>query len=240
MKPVPLLPLFGLLLGGSLVTACKGQVPVPGKERVGTFNLFSVGPPLVNDCQPEIIAFGPDGGLLDGGQAIDGGIVLSVTYNNRTGIDGGSLLPDGGPIQPYDAGFLTFPDGSGSEWGVIEGQVFDVAGSSPRVFPQCTCLSISPPDILVEERNVLAVLSPSQAALLTPPRRCPPPDVVLDGGIPSGGIPPRDGNGVWSVGLVCGFTEDHVAVLGMNCTTADGGTCSSCTVRFPVQGVPSQ
>jgi hypothetical protein len=240
MKHVPFLPVVSLLALGSLMAGCKGQVSVPGKERVGTFELYSVGPPLMNDCEPAIIAFGPDGGLLDGGQTIDGGIVLSVTYNNETSIDGGSLLPDGGKIQKYDAGFLTFVDGSGSEWGVIEGQVFDVAASSPRVFPQCTCVSISPPDILVEERNVLAVFSPSQAALLNPPRSCPPPDVVLDGGIPAGGTPARDVNGVWSVGLVCGFTEDHVAVLGTNCTSPDGGTCSSCTVRFSVQGVPSQ
>jgi hypothetical protein len=232
MKPLSLLSLLGLLLAGSLA-ACKGQVDVPGKERVGTFNLSGVGPPLMNDCQPAIIVFGPDGGLLDGGQTIAGGIVLSVTYNNRTSIDGGSLLPDGGQIQAYDAGFLTFVDGSGSEWGIIEGQVFDVAATSPRVFPQCTCTSISPADIVVEERNVLAVFSPSQAALLNPPKSCPPPEVALDGGIPSGGTPPRDSTGAWSVGLVCGFTEDHVNVLGSTCT------CSSCTVRFPVQGVPS-
>jgi hypothetical protein len=227
------LSVLGLLSVASALLACKKELQVPGQERVGTFNFYNVGLPLANDCPPEIIAFAPDGGLLDGGFAIDGGIVLSATFNTRTGPDGGTLLPDGGPIQPYNAGYLTLVDGSGSEYGTVVGPVFDVAGSTPRVFPSCTCTSISPADIVVEERNVLAVLSPQEAALLRPPVVCPPPDVILDGGIPDAGAPARNSSGVWSVGLVCGFTEDLVQVVGSTCT------CPSCTVRFSVQGLPA-
>jgi hypothetical protein len=114
-----------------VLLGCKAEVQVPGKERIGSFQLISVdGGLLTNDCSPLLV---PDGGV-----PIDAGVILSVTYNNTTSPDGGRQLPDGGPIQPYDAGFLTQSDGSGSEYGVIVGQVLDV-GDSPRVFSSCNC-----------------------------------------------------------------------------------------------------
>jgi hypothetical protein len=230
VRPAPLLPLA--VLGLSLL-ACKGEVPVPGKERVGTYLLQSVGDPLSNDCVTAILAPTPDAG---GGVYIDAGVVVSVTFNNTTAPDGGNRLPDGGPFAPYDAGYLTFVEGSGSEYGTYVGQVIDVSALAPRVFTGCGCTSLAPPDIVVDERNVLALLSPSQAQALGSTTVCPSPDVLLDGGIPSGGgiVGPRSNDGVWNVPLVCGFTEERVQVLGPSC---DGG-CQSCTIRFFAQGRP--
>jgi len=238
LRPASLLPLG--LLGVSLF-ACKGEVPVPGKERVGTYLLQSVGDPLFNDCARAILDAGPDGGA-SGGYFVDAGVIFSVTYHQTTAPDGGSSFPDGGRVTSYDAGYLTFIEGSGSEDGVIEGQVIDVAALAPRVFADCQCTGLEPADILVVERNQIALLSASQAAALGSQVTCAPPSVVLDGGIPPVGgaiLGPRDQNGVWSVPLVCGVTEEQVQVLNH----ADGGCspeCQSCTLRFSVQGRPLQ
>jgi len=217
--------------------ACKGQVPVPGRERVGTYLLQSVGDPLLNDCSPLILDAGVDAGA-QGGFFVDAGVILSVTYNQNLAPDGGTRSEDGGFITSYDAGYLTFVEGSGSEYGVIVGQVIDVSAIAPRVFAQCGCSGLNPPDIQVEERNLIALLSPSQAQALGSTTTCAPPDVLLDGGIPpaDGGIlPPRDNNGFWNVQLVCGVTEEQVQVLNH----ADGGcisACQSCTIHFFIQG----
>ncbi|HTS80407.1 MAG TPA: hypothetical protein VMH40_07400 [Myxococcaceae bacterium] len=243
VRPASLLPLA--LLGASLL-ACKSEVPVPGRERIGTYLLQSVGNPLQNDCSTFILDTGQDGGQdagLDGGYIngtfVDAGVILSVTYNQTTAPDGGTCCgADGGLIEPYDAGYLTFVEGSGSEYGVIVGQVIDVSAIAPRVFAQCGCSGLNPPDIQVEERNLIALLSPSQAQALGSTTTCAPPDLLLDGGIPpaDGGIlPPRDSNGIWNVQLVCGVTEEQVQVLNH----ADGGcisACQSCTIRFFIQG----
>jgi len=238
LRPASLLPLA--LLAVSLF-ACKGEVPVPGKERVGTYLLQSVGDPLFNDCAGAILDAGPDGGA-PGGYFVDAGVIFSVTYNQTT-------TPDGGPLDPpgssYDAGYLTFIEGSGSEgvsppYGVIVGQVVDVSAVAPRVFAACNCTNLDPPDIQVQERNVIALLSQSQAQALGSVSTCAPPSVVLDGGIPPVGgaiLPPRDPSGVWSVPLVCGVTEEQVQVLNHS----DAGCspeCQSCTIRFSVQGRP--
>jgi len=238
LRPASLLPFA--LLGVSLV-ACKGEVPVPGKERVGTYLLQSVGDPLSNDCSWAILDAGTDAGE-PGGFFVDAGVIFSVTYHQTTAPDGGSRFPDGGLVTPYDAGYLTFIEGSGSQDGVIDGQVIDVSAVAPRVFANCICTGLQPPDIQVLERNQIALLSASQAQALGSPVNCAPPSVVLDGGIPPVGgsiIGPRDPSGVWSVPLVCGVTEEQVQVLN----TADGGCsplCQSCTIRFSVQGRPLQ
>ena len=234
VRPASLLPFA--LLGASLV-ACKGEVPVPGKERVGTYLLQSVGDPLFNDCSPAIIDAGVDAGAQNG-FFVDAGVIFSVTFNQTLAPDGGTRLPDGGPIQPYDAGYLTFIEGSGSQYGVIVGQVIDVSAIAPRVFSLCGCVGIDPADILVEETNSIALLSDSQARALGSATSCASPDVVLDGGIPSGpGIfGPRSDTGVWSVPLVCGVTEEHVQVVSSTCSP----DCVSCTLQFSVQGRPLQ
>jgi len=238
LRPASLLPFA--LLGVSLV-ACKGEVAVPGKERVGTYLLQSVGDPLSNDCSWAILDAGTDAGA-PGGFFVDAGVIFSVTYHQTTAPDGGSQFPDGGLVTPYDAGYLTFIEGSGSQDGVIDGQVIDVSAVAPRVFANCICTGLQPPDIQVLERNQIALLSASQAQALGSPVNCAPPSVVLDGGIPPVGgsiIGPRDPSGVWSVPLVCGVTEEQVQVLN----TADGGCsplCQSCTIRFSVQGRPLQ
>ena len=226
------------LLAVSLV-ACKGEVPVPGKERVGTYLLQSVGDPLSSDCSPAILDAGADAGAQLG-TFVDAGVIFSVTYHQTTTPDGGTRLPDGGLVSTYDAGYLTFVEGSGSEYGVIVGQVIDVSAIAPRVFALCNCTSLEPPDIQVQERNVIALLSDSQARALGSPIICAPPSVVLDGGIPPVGgsiVGPRDPGGVWSVPLVCGVTEEQVQVLNHS----DAGCspeCQSCTIRFSVQGRP--
>jgi len=231
-RPESLLPL--VLLGASLL-ACKGEVPVPGNERVGTYLLQSVGNPLSNGCSTSILDTGQDGGLDAGfvnGTFVDAGVILSVYYNRTT-------LPDGGgPVPPYDGGYLTFIENSGSEYGVIVGQVIDVQAIAARVFASCNCSALDPPDIQVLERNALALLSESQALALGSANTCVSPDVLLDGGIPAptadGGIaPPRGANG-WAVPLVCGVTEEQVQVLGAGCAPQ----CQSCTIRFSVQGRP--
>lgn len=206
---------------------------MPGKERIGTYLLQSVGAPLFNSCDPAILDAGTDAGAI-GGTFVDSGVILSVTYNNTTACDGGSRQADGGPITPYDAGYLTFIEGSGSECGVIVGQVIDVSAIAPRVFTGCLCTGIDPPAILVEERNSIVLLSASQATALGSTTTCIPPDVLLDGGIPSGPdiLPPRSVDGTWNVPLVCGVTEELVTVLGPGCS----GNCTSCTIRFSVQG----
>ena len=238
VRPASLLPF--VLLGASLV-ACKGEVAVPGKERVGTYLLQSVGDPLYNDCSAAILDAGADAGA-QGGFFVDAGVIFSVTFNQTTTPDGATRWPDGGVVTPYDAGYLTFIEGSGSEYGVIVGQVIDVSAVAPRVFSLCNCSGLEPPDIQVQERNVIALLSESQARVLGTVATCAPPSVVLDGGIPpvDGGITgPRDQNGVWSVPLVCGVTEEQVQVLNHR----DGGCspdCQSCTLRFSVQGRPLQ
>ena len=227
-RSVPTAALLAVV-GVAALFGCKAEVPVPGKERVGTFQLVSVGLPLTNDCSELLV---PDGGV-----PIDAGVILSVTYNNTTAPDGGRLLPDGGPITPYDAGYLTQSDGSGTEYGVIVGQVIDVAGDSPRVFSSCNCTSIDPPDILVHEENVLAVLSSSQAAaVVLPDGGCPPFATLLDGGIPGGPafLPPRSPEGIWNASLVCGVNLIEIEVLG---TTCDAG-CVSCSLSNAVQGKP--
>jgi hypothetical protein len=217
--------------------ACKGEVQVRGDERVGTYLLQSVGDPLFNDCAGAILDAGPDAGA-PGGYFVDAGVIFSVTYHQTTAPDGGPRFDDGGLVTPYDAGYLTFIEGSGFESGVIEGQVIDVSALAPRVFAACGCTGLEPPDIQVLERNQIALLSASQAAALGSPVTCAPPSVVLDGGIPPVGggiIGPRDPSGVWSVPLVCGVTEEQVQVLNH----ADGGClpeCQSCTIRFSVQG----
>jgi len=236
VRPASLLPLA--LLGVSLF-ACKGQVPVPGKEQVGTYLLQSVGDPLVNDCSSNILDAGLDAGA-PGGAFVDAGVILSVTYNQTLAPDGGTQADDGGPITPYDAGYLTFVEGSGSEYGVIVGQVIDVSAIAPRVFAACGCSGLDPPDIQVQETNLIALLSDSQARALGSATTCAPPDVLLDGGIPpvGGGIlPPRDQNGVWSVPLVCGVTEEQVQVLNHS-DAGCSSSCQSCTIRFFVQGRP--
>src|SRR5215475_9130609 len=199
-RPFPILVLLAAGTWMVTVLGCKKEVQVPGKERVGSFQLGSLGPPLTNDCSEVMV---PDGGF-----PIDAGVILSVTYNNNTSPDGGRQLPDGGLIQPYDAGYLTQIDGSGTEYGTIVGQVIDVTGASPRVFVNCSCPSIEPPDIVVHERNTLVVLSDSQArAIADGGTTCPPPDVLFDGGIPPVGdgiLPPRTDPGQWNVRLVCG------------------------------------
>lgn len=220
---------LAVLLGVGL--ACQSEVPVPGKERLGNFQLYSVGLPLTNDCSAIMI---PDAGV-----PIDAGIILSVTYNNTLSPDGGRQLPDGGPIPPYDAGFLTQSDGSGSEYGVIVDQLIEVTGDSPRVFANCNCPSIDPPDILVHERNILAVLSDTQVRALNPDggKACPPPDVLLDGGIPPVGgaiLPPRSDTGTWSVSLVCGVNQIQVEVIGSTCVAE----CLSCSLSNAVLGLP--
>jgi hypothetical protein len=233
-RSASLLPLA--VLGVSLV-ACKGEVPVPGKERVGTYLLQSVGDPIFNDCNVAILDAGVDGGN-PGGTFVDAGVIFSVTYHQTTAPDGGSQFPDGGLVTPYDAGYLTFIEGSESENGIIDGQVIDVSAVAPRVFAACGCTGLDPPDIQVVERNQIALLSATQAQALGSPVTCAPPSVVLDGGIPPVGgtiIGPRDPSGVWSVPLVCGITEEQVQVLNHN----DGGCspdCQSCTIRFSVQG----
>jgi hypothetical protein len=233
LRPASLLPLA--LLGASLL-ACTNSVQVPGKERIGTYLLQSVGDPLLNTCDSAILDAGTDAGAI-GGTFVDSGVILSVTYNNTTGPDGGTLLPDGGPIPPYDAGYLTFVEGSGSEYGVIVGQVIDVSAIAPRVFAGCVCTAIDPPAIVVQERNSIVLLSDSQARALGSATQCVSPDVLLDGGIPSGPtiVPPRSVDGTWNVPLVCGVTEELVTVLG----GLDAGcspNCTSCTIRFSVQG----
>lgn len=237
VRPSSLLPFA--LLGASLL-ACTSEVPVPGKERVGTFLLQSVGDPLLNDCSPFILDAGVDAGAL-GGTFVDAGVILSVTYNNTTAPDGGTRGPDGLPIEPYDAGYLTFVEGSGSQYGVIVGQVIDVSAIAPRVFSLCGCTGLDPADIQVEERNVVALLSDSQARELSGSvSTCVSPDALLDGGIPPVGgsiTGPRDQNGVWTVPLVCGVTEERVQVLNHS----DAGCspeCQTCTLRFSVQGRP--
>jgi hypothetical protein len=212
------------LLVPLVLLGCKADVQVPGKERIGNFQLGSLGPPLTNDCSPIMV---PDAGI-----PIDAGVILSVTYNATTG-------PDGGPVNPYDAGYLTQADGSGSEFGVIVGQVIDVSGASPRVFGNCGCPSIDPPDIVVHERNVLALLSDTQARALDPGgATCPPPDVLLDGGIPPVGgtiFPPRSSDtATWNVRLVCGVNLIDIEVLG---TTCDAG-CVSCSLSNAMRGLP--
>jgi hypothetical protein len=240
VRPASLVPFA--LLGASLL-ACKGEVPVPGKERVGTYLLQSVGDPLFNDCAAPILDAGADSGAT-GGAFVDAGVIFSVTFNQSTTPDGGTRLPDGGPVLPYDAGYLTFVEGSGSEYGVIVGQVIDVSAVAPRVFAGCNCTALVPPDIQVQERNLVALLSDSQARALGSLTTCAPPSVVLDGGIPppGGGITgPRDQNGVWSVPLVCGVTEEQVQVLSGYDPVRDAGCspeCRSCTIRFAVQGRP--
>jgi hypothetical protein len=241
LRPASLLPFA--LLGASLV-ACKGEVPVPGKERVGTFLLQSVGDPLLNDCSSLILDAGVDAGA-PGGYFVDAGVIFSVTYHQTTAPDGGSRFPDGGLVTPYDAGYLTFIEGSGSQDGVIEGQVIDVSAMAPRVFAACGCTGLVPPDIQVVERNQIALLSASQAAALGSAATCAPPSVVLDGGIPPVGgaiTGPRDPSGVWNVSLVCGVTEDQVQVLNHGDPDAGGclPECQTCTIRFSVQGRPLQ
>lgn len=241
LRPASLLPFA--LLGVSLV-ACKGEVPVPGKERVGTYLLQSVGDPLFNDCVSEILDAGPDAGA-PGGFFVDAGVIFSVTYDQTTAPDGGSLFPDGGLVTRYDAAYLTFIEGSGSQDGVIDGQVIDVSAVAPRVFAACGCTGLAPADIQVLERNQIALLSASQAAALGSPVNCAPPSVVLDGGIPPVGgsiIGPRDPSGVWSVSLVCGVTEEQVQVLNHGDPDAGGclPECQTCTIRFSVQGRPLQ
>ena len=145
LRPASLLPFA--LLGVSLV-ACKGEVPVPGKERVGTYLLQSVGDPLSNDCSWAILDAGTDAGE-PGGFFVDAGVIFSVTYHQTTAPDGGSQFPDGGLVTPYDAGYLTFIEGSGSQDGVIDGQVIDVSAVAPRVFANCICTGLEPPDIQV-------------------------------------------------------------------------------------------
>jgi hypothetical protein len=236
LRPASLLP-FALL--GVSLAACKGEVPVPGKERVGTYLLQSVGDPLFNDCNPAILDAGADAGA-PGGAFVDAGVIFSVTFHQTTLPDGGTRLPDGGLVSTYDAGYLTFIEGSGSEDGVIIGQVIDVSAIAPRVFALCNCTNLQPPDIQVQERNTIALLSDSQARALGSLTTCAPPSVVLDGGIPPVGgsiIGPRDPNGVWSVPLVCGVTEEQVQVLNHS----DAGCspeCQSCTIHFSVQGRP--
>jgi hypothetical protein len=241
LRPASLLP-FALL--GVSLAACKGEVQVPGKERVGTYLLQSVGDPLFNNCSPAIIDAGVDAGA-PGGTFVDAGVIFSVTFNQTTTPDGGTRLPDGGPVIPYDAGYLTFIEGSGSQgvtfpYGVIVGQVIDVTAIAPRVFALCNCTNLDPPDIQVQERNTIALLSDSQARALGSLTTCAPPSVVLDGGIPPVGgsiIGPRDPSGVWSVPLVCGITEEQVQVLNHS----DAGCsqeCQSCTIQFSVQGRP--
>jgi hypothetical protein len=221
-----------LLLAAAALTAlvgCKAEVPVPGKERIGTFQLISQGLPLTNDCSELLV---PDGGV-----PIDAGVILSVTYNNTTSLDGGHLLPDGGPITPYDAGYLTQVDGSGTEEGVIVGQVLDVSGESPRVFSSCNCPSIDPADILVHEENILAVLSASQAARVAlPDGGCPPFDTLLDAGIPGGPdiLPPRSAEGLWDVRLVCGVNLIQIKVRGPTCDVG----CVSCSLSNLLHGTP--
>ncbi len=239
LRPASLLPLA--LLAVSLF-ACKGEVQVPGKERVGTYLLQSVGDPLFNDCAGAILDAGPDGGA-PGGYFVDAGVIFSVTFHQTTAPDGGCCFADGGRVTPYDAGYLTFIEGSGSEgvtepFGVINGQVIDVSALAPRVFAACGCTALAPPDIQVLERNQIALLSASQASVLGSSVTCAPPSVVLDGGIPPVGgtiTGPRDPSGVWSVPLVCGVTEEQIQVLNHG----DGGCsaeCQSCTIRFSVQG----
>jgi len=227
------LPTLALLAAGTwMATAlgCKKEVQVPGKERVGSFQLGSLGAPLSNDCSPVMV---PDSGF-----PIDAGVILSVTYNNTTSPDGGHQLTDGGSIPPYDAGYLTQIDGSGTEYGTIVGQVIDVTGESPRVFVNCGCPSIDPPDIVVHERNTLALLSESQArAIADGGTTCPPPEVLFDGGIPPVGgsiLPPRIDPGQWNVRLVCGVNAIQIEVLG---TTCDAG-CVSCSLSNAVRGLP--
>jgi hypothetical protein len=241
LRPASLLPFA--FLGASLV-ACKGEVPVPGKERVGTYLLQSVGDPLFNDCAGAILDAGPDAGAPNG-FFVDAGVIFSVTFHQTSAPDGGSRFPDGGLVTPYDAGYLTFIEGSGSEYGVIEGQVVDVSAVAPRVFAACGCTGLEPPDIQVVERNQIALLSATQAAALGSPVNCAPPSVVLDGGIPPVGgaiIGPRDPSGVWSVPLVCGVTEDVVQVLNHGDPDAGGclPECQTCTLRFSAQGRPLQ
>jgi hypothetical protein len=240
LRPASLLP-FALL--GVSLAACKGEVQVPGKERVGTYLLQSVGDPLFNDCNPAILDAGVDAGSQNG-FFVDAGVIFSVTFNQTTLPDGGSRLPDGGLVSTYDAGYLTFIDCTPgslttcSEEGIITGQVIDVTAIAPRVFALCNCTNLQPPDIQVQERNMIALLSDSQARALGSVTTCAPPSVVLDGGIPPVGgsiIGPRDPNGVWSVPLVCGITEEQVQVLNHS----DAGCspeCQSCTIRFSVQG----
>jgi hypothetical protein len=239
LRPASLAPLA--LLGVSLV-ACKGEVPVPGKERVGTYLLQSVGDPLFNDCAPAILDAGTDAGAV-GGFFVDAGVIFSVTFNQTTTPDGGTRWPDGGSVTPYDAGYLTFIEGSGSQYGVIVGQVIDVSAVAPRVFAACNCTGLDPPDIQVLERNEMALLSASQAQALGSSTTCAPPSVVLDGGIPpvGGGIVgPRDPSGVWSVSLVCGVTEEQVQVLNHTPDAGCSPECQSCIIRFSVQGRPLQ
>jgi hypothetical protein len=227
--------LIPLALVAASFLACTSEVPVPGKERIGTYLLQSVGDPLSNDCAPAILDAGLDAGAVNG-TFVDSGVILSVTYNATTLPDGGTVNSDGSPVEPYDAGFLTFAVGSGSQYGVIVGQVLDVAGVAPRVFSGCTCTAIDPPAILVEERNTLVLLSPSQVQALNSTAGCVSLSVLLDGGIPSGPTitPPRSVDGIWDVSLVCGVTEERVTVLGPGCS----GNCTSCTIQFAVQGKP--
>ena len=239
LRPASLLP-FALL--GVSLAACKGEVQVPGKERVGTYLLQSVGDPLFNNCSPAIIDAGVNAGAPNGFY-VDAGVIFSVSYNQTTAPDGGCCFADGGRVTPYDAGFLTFIEGSGSQgvtepFGVINGQVIDVSAIAPRVFALCNCTNLAPPDIQVQEHNTIALLSDSQARALGSLTTCAPPSVVLDGGIPPVGgsiVGPRDPNGVWTVPLVCGITEEQVQVLNHS----DAGCspqCQSCTIQFSVQG----
>ena len=237
LRPASLLPFA--LLGASLV-GCKAEVPVPGKERVGTYLLQSVGDPLFNNCSPNIIDAGVDAGS-PGGTWVDAGVIFSVTYHQTTAPDGGSRFPDGGLVTPYDAGYLTFidctPPGC-SQDGFIDGQVIAVSAVAPRVFALCNCTNLEPPDIQVVERNTIALLSASQAAALGSATNCAPPSVVLDGGIPPVGgsiLGPRDPSGVWNAPLACGITQEEVQVLNHS----DAGCspeCQSCTIQFSVQG----
>ena len=232
---------FTLALMAVSLVACKGEVPVPGKERVGTFLLQSVGDPLFNDCTSLILDAGTDAGAI-GGFFVDAGVIFSVTFNQTTAPDGGTRLPDGGPVTPYDAGYLTFIEGSGSQDGVIVGQVIDVSAVAPRVFAACNCTGLDPPDIQVQERNVIALLSSSQAAALGSPISCAPPSVVLDGGIPVGEgiVGPRDPSGTWNVPLVCGVTQEQVQVLNHTPDAGCSPECQSCTILYSVQGRPLQ
>src|SRR5262249_16859451 len=173
-----------------------------------------------NNCSAAIIDAGVDAGSPNG-FFVDAGVIFSVTYQQTTTPDGGTRLPDGGPVIPYDAGYLTFIDaepgpsrsqGVDPPHGAIVGPVIAVPAIAPRVFALCNCPTPAPPDIQVQERNVVALLSDSQARALGSPSPCAPPSVVLDGGIPPVGgsiIGPRDPNGGWNAPLACGITHEQ-------------------------------
>jgi hydroxypyruvate isomerase len=102
---------------------------------------------------------------------------------------------------------------------------------------ECVLINAPPGDLDAGERGIASLPGREGefAASITEALRyahalgCPRIHVL------SGIVPPRSADGTWNVPLVCGVTEELVTVLG----GLDAGcspSCTSCTIRFSVQG----